>query len=159
MRRVVCAFAASLLIVVVSGFSGVPGPVGNPDPGHRLLDAIRPVVKAVPGGATITRRTFDEPHWDSCDGVRSTYGWDPATVDVGFTPHGLSDAEVFGHIKTALAAQGWTIDAGTSQDGAWYWSRQVEGRDASIQLLAGDGGSDWDLQANAPPLAHPVTGC
>jgi hypothetical protein len=116
-----------------------PSPVGDPDPGHRLLDALRPVAAVVPSGTTVSRRTFTEPRWDSCDGIKSTYGWDDVTVGVGFVPIGLSDAATVNHIKDGLRSQGWTFDAKSSSDGAWYWDRQITAdQNATIQLLAGE---------------------
>ena len=158
---VVVVLVLSIVIFRAWRSTRPPTPVGNPDPGHRLLNTIRTVATAVPVGARVLRSSFDEPHWDSCDGIRSSYGWDPATVDIGFLPHRQSDTEVFSHISAALVAQGWSFDTKSPAGGAWYWNRQIDGEHAWIQLLAGGGvdAREWDLQANAEPVTHPSGGC
>jgi hypothetical protein len=121
-----------------------------------------PSPRVVPSGATVSQRTFSEPRWDSCDGIKSTYGWTDVTADVRFVPIGLSDMATVNHIKDGLRSQGWTFDAKSSSDGAWYWDRQITAdQHAAIQLLAGGGANppEWDLQATTPSATHPVKGC
>jgi hypothetical protein len=142
--------------------SSSPAPAGDPDPGHRLLAALRPVAAAVPAGVSDAQRQFVEPRWDSCDGVASTYGWDDVTVDVSFNSNGMTDTAIFTHIKDALRSDGWTYE-NTSDTGAWYWKRNVAGgHHAVIQLLGGsevNPPNPWDLQATTPAATHPVKGC
>jgi hypothetical protein len=135
---------------------------GDPDPGSRLLAALRPVAAAVPTGVADVQRQFVEPRWDSCDGIASTYGWDDVTVDVSFNANGMTDAAVLAHIKVSLSSDGWTYE-NTSRAGAWYWYRTLSsGHRAVIQLLGGsavDPPNPWDLQATTPAATHPVKGC
>jgi hypothetical protein len=127
------------------------------------MNALRPVAQSVPAGARTVDRHFYEPVWDSCDGQRSTFGWDDVTVDVGFNSNGLPDDTIFTHIERVLASQGWTYEPSDSATGAWYWGRRLpNGRRASIQLLGGadsEPHNPWDLQATTAPATHPVRGC
>lgn len=148
--------------LLTSCSSSPPSPVGDPDPGHHLLAALRPVAAVVPDGVSHLRRQFVSPSWDSCDGVASSYGWDDVTVDVSFDSNGRSNAAIFAHIDAALRHAGWTYES-TSEPGAWYWQRNVAaGHPAHIQLLGGtqhQPAKQWDLQATTPPATHPVKGC
>lgn len=119
------------------------------------------MLSVVPPGAHIELKQGFEPQWDSCDGVRSTYGWDPATVDVSFTGGG-SASQVVAQIRSALRALGWTLDEGSSQEGVWAWHKTLtDGSRGSAQLVGGPGvvPPDWELEATAPPASHPVKGC
>jgi hypothetical protein len=161
-----CAFLLRLspvmvVAIVMAGCSTTPSPTGNPDPGHRLMSSIQPVLGVLPTDAHVTLRHASEPRWDSCDGVKSTYGWDPVTVDAEFTVDG-SPAQIVSHIDSSLRAMGWVPDRSAFGDGAWYGTRTlVGGTTASAQLLGGRNAQppDWSIQASAPPAAHPVKGC
>lgn len=120
----------------------------------------RPVLSVVPIGAHVIRKEEVKPRWDSCDGVRSTYGWGDVTVDAEFTASDTPDRTVKA-IDQALRGLGWIADSG-SGSGAWYWHRTVTGdRQAVAQLLGGPDSqpSDWSLQATVPPATHPSKGC
>lgn len=159
--RAAMALAGPALAVAVSltGCSSVPSPVGNPDPAHLRLDALRPVAQALPAGVQIVNRTIAEPKWDSCDGVSSTYGWDPVTVDVQFHTNGLPVDTIVDHVKARLRSQGWSYVASESGGGAWRWIRVLSGNVTATAQLLGAVGEDFDLQANAEPATHPVKGC
>lgn len=155
--------AAALAMVISAGLgtgcSSTPAPTGDPDPGHARLNALRPVAQALPDGVRILVRTIAEPTWDSCDGVSSTFGWDPVTVDVQFDANNLTVPAIVDHIRTQLRSQGWSYVSSESGGGAWNWIRVLAGNvTATVQLL-GSAGEDFDLQADAAPATHPVRGC
>ncbi|MET8137267.1 hypothetical protein ABZV24_36050 [Streptomyces sp. NPDC005251] len=148
-------------VMALTGCSGTPSPVGDPDPGHRRLKAILPVLSAVPPRAHVTLKQSVKPQWDSCDGMRSTYGWDPATVDVDFTGGG-SALQVVAYVQTAMQGLGWTFDQVSIAQGVWAWHKKLtDGGQASAHLLGGPDAEppDWTLQATAPPASHPSRGC
>ena len=154
--------AAAAAVVLAGCGSSIPRPVGDPDPGGRLLKAIRPVLAVAPAGAHITTRGAYKPTWDSCDGIAATYGWVEPTVDLDFTGGG-TDEQVITQLKSALQALGWTFDTADSDPtGPWYWHRTVATHvQGTVRLLGGSAfdPTDWELQATTPPAAHPVTGC
>lgn len=162
-RRVLATLVVGLLLAGLSSCSGTPSPTGIPDPGHRLLAALRPVANATPPGVSQVSRSFSEPIWDSCDGVKSSFGWDDVTVNVSFNSNGISDTTIFDHIKHVLQADGWVYDSNSSGTGAWEWHRDLApGHHAQVRLLGGAGDdppNPWDLQATTPPDTHPVKGC
>jgi hypothetical protein len=128
---------------------------GDPDPGHKRIDALRPVLSSVPSGAHIEMRDVVNPKWDSCDGKHP--GWDDATVDVEFTS-ALPLKTVVAHIGSSLSTLGWR--ATSQSDGTWYWQKTIRGSQANVQLLGGPDTSspDWDLQATVQAATHPI-GC
>ncbi|MGW4518061.1 hypothetical protein ACWEO4_40370 [Streptomyces sp. NPDC004393] len=157
----VMSAAVVATVMALTGCSGTPSPVGDPDPGHRRLEAIHPVLSAVPPGAHVTLKQSVAPQWDSCDGITSTYGWDPATVDVDFSGGGTAP-QVVAHVQTAMRGLGWTFDQGSIAQGSWTWHMKLaDGGQASAQLIGGPGVEPpgWSLQATAPPASHPSTGC
>jgi hypothetical protein len=157
----VMSAAVVATVMALTGCSGTPRPVGDPDPGHRRLKAIYPVLSLVPPGAHVTLKQSVKPQWDSCDGIRSTYGWDPATVDVDFTGGG-SALQVVAYVQTAMRGLGWMFDQGSIAQGVWAWHKKLaDGGQASAQLLGGPNVEPpgWTLQATAPPASHPSKGC
>src|SRR5690242_9534732 len=90
----VIVLAVGALVVLSGCGSSIPQPVGKPDPGHRLMQQIAPVLGAAPSAAHVTFRQKTEPIWDSCDGQASTYGWDPVTVTLEFRGGGSRGAIV-----------------------------------------------------------------
>lgn len=148
-------------VMALTGCDVTPLPVGDPDPGHRRLKAIHPVLSVVPPGAHVTLKQSVEPHWDSCDGIKSTYGWDDATVAVDFTGGG-SATQVTARIRTSMRNLGWTIDQGSVDQGEFRWHKKLDhGARASAVLIGGPGSQPpgWSLQATAPPATHPSKGC
>lgn len=154
-----CAIVSVLALACAC--SSAPSPVGDPDPGHRSLSALEPVLSVIPAGARVIHEDRVEPRWDSCDGQRSTYGWDPAVVDADFGTGATSQQQVVAHVSAAMGRLAWAYDAKDSGGGQWVWSRQGSGRTATTTLLSPDvlGAPMWSLDAEAPPAAHPVTGC
>jgi hypothetical protein len=156
---VCCAIAG--MLALVCGCSGTPSPAGDPDPGHRSLSALVPVLSVIPRGAHVTQEDKAEPRWDSCDGRQSTYGWDPAYADAEFSTGALSPQQMLAHVRAAMARLGWAYSATDSRDGQWLWLRQTGGQTATTTLQSGMDGDQrtWSLRAQAPPATDPVTGC
>jgi hypothetical protein len=150
----------ALTVMALASCSQTPQPTGDPDPGGRLMAAIRPVLSVIPAAAHVIRGDEVKPRWDSCDGVKSTYGWTDVTVDAQFTA-GDPPERMVAAMDHALRRLGWTADPG-SGGGAWYWHRTVSGgAKAAIQLLGGPDAqpSDWNLHATVQAAIHPVKGC
>ncbi|SEL93952.1 hypothetical protein SAMN05414137_115173 [Streptacidiphilus jiangxiensis] len=157
---VLSTLALGLALAGCTGGQDEPQPVGDPDPGHRLAQALQPVLSAVPAGAAVTQHESVAPIWDSCDGIRSTFGWDSVTVDTLFDGGG-SPAQVVAHVDARMRDLGWMAD-GAPSAGQWQWHKVMPGGAvAQAQLVGGPGSSPdgWMLQASAPPATHPVHGC
>lgn len=154
-----CAIVSVLALACAC--SSTPSPAGDPDPGHRSLSALEPVLSLIPAGAHVIYENRVEPRWDSCDGRQSTYGWDPAVVNAGFSTGATSRQQVVAHVRAAMGRLAWAYDAKESGGDQWWWSRQVSGRTATATLQSDMYGDPrmWSLDAEAPPATDPVTGC
>lgn len=150
------AIAGVVAIVVVRHLP--PQPAGNPDPGAQRLTSIEPVLSAVPAGAHVTQQDRIEPRWDSCDGVRSSYGWDPVVADVLFRTL-MTQEQVVASVRAAMTRLGWTYDAKGSGGTAWEWTRRLYGQTATTMLSMSPDPQSWGIEADAPPALHPVAGC
>lgn len=126
---------------------------GDPDPGHRAMSALAPVLSAVPAGAVVSQKARVDSRWDSCDGQSSTYGWDPITVQAMFMT-GETDDQVTAHVSAVMSRLGWT--AAPETEGIWH--RLAAGRHLTATLQSDPTGG-WTLFATAPPAADPVSGC
>ena len=151
-----------LVVLALSACAdSTPKAVGDPDPNGRLMAQLKPTLSAIPSAAHVFDRQFVPPSWDSCDGRKSTYGWDDVTVIAQFDRVKSPDRTVSA-ISASLHKLGWASDSG-STDGAWYWHRKLSnGSKATVQLLGGpkvNPPSPWDFQVTVPAAAHPVTGC
>jgi hypothetical protein len=60
------------------------GHVGG-DPGGHILASLRRVAAAIPSDAHVAYRHADAPHWDSCDGMAGTFGWNDVVYQASFT--------------------------------------------------------------------------
>ena len=142
---------------------GVASPHGDPDPGGRILAALRTVEPAVPPDAEVMLRQAVEPRWDSCDARVGTVGWDDVTVAVQFRTGGPPEA-VIARADAVLAAAGWhrTQAFGSPLGPGMRWARTVAGSTSATATLApGTNGAltYWDLDAVAPPHGPRVSGC
>ena len=148
------------ILMLVAACFGTPWPSGDPDPGHRFMSALEPVLSAIPAGVHVMTEHRVDSRWDSCDGRPSTFGWDPVSVDAEFTTDAAS-RQVAGHFRAAMRQLGWAYDAKNSTDAAWMWSRQVSGQTATTVLQIDKSWDPplWSLDAHTPPAAPPVTGC
>lgn len=146
--------------LVASGCTDPTSPVGDPDPGHHIMDALAPVLTVLPSGVEATTAKKYAPQWDSCDGRDDTYGWDDVTVDLDW-PYTGGDTGVRSHVRNRMRQLGWTQDTPpTSTEPTW--TKQLDGGGEASAMLLGGTGSDptsWMLQATAPPATHPVRGC
>jgi len=122
-----------------------------------LTAQMAPVVRVVPGfehghipwiaspcdscRVPVTYALQAEPHWDSCDGMAGTFGWDPAVIQVGFRWTGSSHALV-GLLNDRLGARGWARGAAPS------WS----GDDQSIAWISPHGHPPAEVFTLDPPL-------
>ena len=126
---------------------------GDPDPGHRRLSALKPVLSALPSSAREVRTSASPAFWDSCDGEQ--HGWSGPTVDAQFVTSGAV-APVAAHIVAALHRLGW-VGEGDSMPGAWVLEKTIAHSNATVQLLGPDDQTgDWDLQAEIPAVVHPL---
>jgi hypothetical protein len=164
LRRPAFALGVGVVIAVVvaalASCSSTPQPTGDPDPGGQLMAVIRPVLSVVPNGTHVIRSEEVKPRWDSCDGVKSTYGWNDVTVDAEFTAKEPPEQTVAA-IDQALRRLGWTASPG-SGDGAWSWHRTATGgAEAVTRLLGGPDAqpSDWSIQATVAAATHPIKAC
>jgi hypothetical protein len=94
------------------------------DPGGRLVAAMVPLVRVVPGfehgpipwethwcdscKIPTTYALKIEPGWDNCYGVASTAGWDPAIIQIGFVSSQTGEA-LAKTIDTRVAPLGWVV--------------------------------------------------
>jgi hypothetical protein len=144
-------------VVVVAVLIGVgllvlrPSSHGGGDPHGRILRALSGPIRA-PAGAVTTFRTMAEPHWDSCDGMSGTFGWDDVVAQVGFTTRD-SNAAVERAVDAQLRAAGWTR-AGTD-----FWTGVVEGSRATASLERDLTDDQWQLDATAKPSGKAASGC
>lgn len=154
----VCTVAG--ILALICACSGTSSPDGDPDPGHRSLATLEPVLSVIPEGAHVMYERRVDSHWDSCNGASSTYGWDPVTVNAEFTV-GTAFPQVVSRARAAMGKLGWTYDTKNSSNYSWVWSRQVSGRTAAttLEIDKSVNPPKWSLDAVAPPAVHPVTGC
>jgi hypothetical protein len=148
--RIAAAAAVGVMVVVglvtaVITRHGAHHPGG--DPGGRLVAAMVPLVRVVPGfdqgsipwdtdwcdscKIPDTYALKIEPHWDNCYGVASTAGWDPAIIQTGFVSS-QTGGSLAAIIDGRLAALGWVAGASPSWSGdqtafkAWNFPNNQE---------------------------------
>jgi hypothetical protein len=135
-----------------------PDSLGNPDPGGRILTALKPIAGAIPSGSTVTFRHVDEPLVDACDGNPATRGWSSVVAQVTFRSP-LGAESMLEDVDARLNALGWReMGQGVANgEPEGYWSRSLEnGSTAHANLTIGTGGTYWELVALAPPMGRPV---
>ena len=104
-----------------------------------------------------------EPHWDSCDGMAGTFGWDPVIIQVGFRWTGSGKALVT-LLDQRLSALGWARGAVTSwssdkgPDASWI-SRPGHAPAEEFALDAPTLGLPWTATIEAKPMGPLVGGC
>lgn len=151
------------LIVVLNAAacSTAPRPRGTPDPGHKILDELTPVLSLIPSDSAVQYKHAVSPTWDSCDGARSTYGWTDVQVDAGFTTTSVP-AVVLARARKMMSALGWREQpaAGTAAREGLVWLRVLDGGTTARAVLNPPGDpAQWSLSASAQPATRPVTGC
>ena len=161
-KRLLVLSVAAYALLSLTACSSTPTPTGDPDPGHQRLTALKPVLTAIPPNATVQYKLVSEPKWDSCDGRRSTFGWNDLSVDAAFTT-ASTVSSVWSAIRNAMASLGWA-SANSQPSGdppGLSWTRVLPGgATAEANLTARpDNPRGWTLHAEAPPAVRPATGC
>jgi hypothetical protein len=78
------ALVAIVLTFVVSAPAGCESdPHGDPDPGSRIISALKAVTARLPADAHVLRKGVSEAHWGSCDGERPTTPQRPTVMISG----------------------------------------------------------------------------
>jgi hypothetical protein len=156
------------------------GPKGG-DPSGRLMARLAPLVRVVPGFETgrIPWISFPcdsckwparyaikiEPRWDSCDGIKGTFGWDPALVQIGFQWSGPAQRLVE-LLNSRLAVRRWGTGAvpvwGNAGVANWDYPRAGVAQEAFAlePPIEGPVKSDhWMAFVEARPEGPLVSGC
>jgi hypothetical protein len=133
------------------------------DIGRHLLNALTPVVAAVPQDAHVAYVKKDEPVWESCDGRAGTFGWGDVDVQVSFTSP-LAPSAVFAYADNALAKEAWTRVSLGEPDGPGLrstWTKVIPPAAEPVKVVLSNNTPyrDWVLLATATPIGHPVHGC
>lgn len=145
---VALTFTGAALVLVE-----LPGSVAAGDPTGQILARLRVVAASVPKGAHVTQASYKEPLQD-CPGKS---GWSPAGADISFTWDGTRQ-ELFGSIGRVLMRSGWRWNPTTRSPAQWAhlaywnWTTTLFPSEPAIAELVPDGGSNWDLLAEAPAV-------
>lgn len=154
MRRTV----VFVVILLVLGFGSAAfvswdGPHRGGDPGGLILRELGRVASALPRDAVVASDQRHEPTWDSCDGLKGTFGW----TDVGLQIH-FSTAtpaqQLLDHADQAMYSAGWQ----RTREG-WWSVQLVNGTTASATLEPPSYDGGWTLRAFAPPVGQSASGC
>jgi hypothetical protein len=160
------AIAAGCLLLAIAGYAIVRWTShGDPDPGGRILSALKSIESAVPDSATAVTRQYAEPHWDSCDGREGTFGWSSIAVILTFRT-GMPADSLLPYVSGPMEAADWsktdTLSSpmGPGQD----WARTLaDGTHAMASLTPGtiDNGATiiWEFSAYAAPHGQHASGC
>jgi hypothetical protein len=155
-RHTKSVFLALILVAALTGCGR-----GDPDPDGRILTALKSVEAALPSDATVVRREYIEPKWDSCDARPETEGWSDVMVLLEFQTD--MDPEVLGeHAGRALELAGWVDDgvSATPYGRWWSWTQTLaDGTVARAGLAPTAVEGSWELSAVAPPHGRRVSGC
>ena len=160
---VVIVIAGVVTTLAVGGFWSARR--GNPDPGGRRLKALSSVSIALPKNAQVHLRTVAEPHWDSCDGRKGTFGWSDVGVYYQFTTN-EGESELVKTAASILTSHGWHVTQQTNAGGPYLTGRKFLDKTIPLQVtlspgyqVAGGPISYWDISAFAPPVGPRVSGC
>ncbi len=155
-RHTRIVFLALILVAALNGCGR-----GDPDPGGRILTALKSVEVALPADATSVHREYVEPKWDSCDARPETEGWSDAMVLIDFRTD--LDPEAWGeHAGQALESAGWgdEVVSATPFGPRWSWTQSLDdGTVARAGLSPTAVEGSWELYAVAPPRGQRVSGC
>jgi hypothetical protein len=166
-RLRVLVLAAGCLVLALAGIFTIVRLTshGDPDPGGRILSALKSIESALPDGATEVTRQYAQPHWDSCDGREGTFGWSSIAVIVNFRTDSPADSLLLS-ASGPMDAAGWsksrTLSSpiGPGQD----WTRTLpDGTLAVASLTPGtmDNGATiiWQISAYAAAHGQHASGC
>jgi hypothetical protein len=167
-RRLLVAAAIGCLVVLAGACAfnrRVDGPHGDPDPGGRILAALRPVRGAVPQDAVGVERQDVEPMWDSCDGRTGTFGWSDVHVIITFST-AMEPQVLVSTANTRMVTLGWipgpALDSPIGPGGRWTRALGdgTEARAALSPWMPGGGQPlRWELTAYAPAHGPRTSGC
>lgn len=160
------------VVIVIAGVSITLGAEaiwgvgrGNPDPGGRRLEALSSVSIALPENAHVHLRTVAEPHWDSCDGRKGTFGWSDVSVYYEFTTN-EGESQLAETAASILTSHGWRVTQQTNAGGPYLIGRKFLDKTIPLKVtlsanyqVVGGPISYWDLSAFAPPSGQRVSGC
>lgn len=151
--------AALLLLGGVVTWLAWPRHPGG-DPGGRILSQLKSVSAAVPANSFVQYAHYDEPRWDSCDGMTGTFGWDDPSVQINFTWSGSPTALISG-VKRVLAESGWGAFMPQVNNGVpgAAWKKTLDNGTIAQAQLAAESYGGWSLFAQAPPVGQRVSGC
>jgi hypothetical protein len=179
-RKIGTATVISLAVIILAVGVAV-WPRGSArkggDPGGRLIAKLAPLVRVVPGFETghipwisfpcdsckwPTRYAIRiEPRWDSCDGTKGTFGWDPAVIQVGFRST-QSYRALVKLLNRRLVGKGWVVGPAPSwgDGGSPVWVHSPTREPTEVFALDGLAGStDLMVFIEAKPEGRLVTGC
>jgi hypothetical protein len=126
------------------------------------MQTLQPVLTVIPPDARATNKIIAAPNWDSCDGAKSSYGWNYATVDEDFLT-AAPQSIVQDDVRHGMKSLGWDqYPPGTPNLDGLEWHRTVPGGGTAVASLTygtGGNGPTWRIHAEAPPATHPITGC
>lgn len=117
-----------------------------------LTKAADSVASAVPTAPS--RKYGLEPHWDSCDGMKGTFGWDDLSYNL-LWDRGVDPASLVGSIGSTLQARGWTrVDlVGTDR-----WKTTLSSGSKALAMFEQYLGAP-SLQFSTEPAPPRVSGC
>jgi hypothetical protein len=147
------------------------------DPGDRVMSQLSPLAAVIPGYGTSRLPLLEsipwpfknfmveiEPAWDSCDGRAGTYGWDPVTVEAGFSWNGTRES-LFALLDRRLLRIGWINTTPNKNAGLLggysTWSGALpNGRPADINVSVLDDSLDnYIFTASSAPVGKSVSEC
>ena len=130
------------------------------DPGGQILLQLDPVVTASAKTALLNYVWKLEPHIDSCDGRPSTRGWSEVVLQMGLSWHQSSEA-LYNAFDRRLVKIGWGEGKSENNSPPTYrWTmRLTNGKVAQLSVNHEPPKNFWQLDAVAPPIGKPVSGC
>jgi hypothetical protein len=168
---VACSMAGAMAVSSCGSTMSHPGG----DPGARLMADLAPTASVVPGFEQKvpwisppcdscrwpdTYALKIEPHWDSCYGIASTAGWDPAIIQIGLKGT-VPSRDLVAAIGSRLSAKGWYVGASPSwsEDQGAFMTWDFPRGQAASKTLALDSpidGLGWMVVIEAKPMGQLV---
>jgi hypothetical protein len=161
-------FAAPVALVLVAGLVGVTVhrliSHGDPDPGDRILTALKSIEVGVPTDAAEVTHQYAKALWDSCDGREGTFGWSDIGVYLTFATT-MQPTALLTFVRGQLQGAGWTAGlAGFTPlgQGQRFVRTLANNSEAVAQISPTTRDGDpisWSLSAVAPPQGPRASGC
>ncbi len=160
---VVIVIIGAVTTLAVGGFWSARR--GNPDPGGHRLKALSSVSIALPKNADVHLRTIAEPHWDSCDGRKGTFGWSDVSMYYEFTTT-EGENQLVKAAASMLTSHGWRVTQQTNAGGPYLTGRKFLDKTIPLKVtlspdyqVAGGPISYWNLSAFSLPVGSRASGC